>query len=62
MKKQKFDTEICVRCMEDRRVNYLAVVGRPNDPHGIDASDGDAVAVYGLLRVQTYRTNPRLDK
>jgi hypothetical protein len=62
MKKPKFKTELCVRVDRDNGIDYHLVIGDPSHPGELDASDGDTVAVYGLLRVMTYRTNPRLDK
>lgn len=61
MKKPKFAKQIIVRKEEQNDgSDYDVIVGKPNALHVLDAEDGDYVAIYQLVRVQRFETNPRL--
>ncbi len=58
MKKPTFLKRLCIRKDTDDRSEL--VVGQPEHPEQLDASDGDWVAIYVLDHVARFRTNPRL--
>ncbi len=60
MKKVKFSKEICVR--REVSEGYPIIVGTPDDLKGLDAEDGDEIAIYTLDRIETFRQSPRLEK
>lgn len=60
MKKLKFPQAIVVRQEYDH--DYHVIVGDPKDPSGIDAEDGDRVAIYVLNETKVFRTANRLDR
>jgi hypothetical protein len=60
-KKPVFQKQIVIR-KEDNPdgTTYDLIVGDPTHPQSIDAQNGDYVAVYRLVGVHRFETNPRL--
>ncbi len=52
-----FAQRICVTCEEDQE---WVIVGTPDDLVSLAATDGQQVAIYELVAVQTYHTRPTL--
>lgn len=57
MNKTKFPIDLIVR----REDGNLLIVGEYDTPIGIDASDGDAVAIYTRSATAIYREEPRFE-
>jgi len=57
----KFPTELCIT--DNNTFPRFCVEGTPKQVDVFEGvEEGDAVAVYKLVHVYTYRTSPRLDK
>jgi hypothetical protein len=55
----RFPTRLYIR--NDQDSGGLLVVGQDDDVRTLDVDDGQQVASYELVTVNTYRTEPRLD-
>lgn len=58
--KQQFHKRICVKIDGAENEQFLSVIGRPERVDQLDAEDGDLVAVYELVEVKRFATNPQL--